>query len=481
MFALLIKKMRKNIKQIMVYYLRILLIGSFLISCMPNPYANKTISNNQLKTIKDKKILLVGTTDNFNGKNVDDIEINLVKEFAKQHDLEVKILNFKNQKSLEKNLNEKEVDIAINNIISTKELRSKFRFTPSFLSVNKHIIASREFSNFNSISELKENKIYISNKSSHQELLEKLRQRDPEITYNETSDNTDTLINQVLIGEIKYTVLESNLLARYRRFYPELASVYLLSKNQPLQWMLKKQKEDSLYLALIEFFGQLHSTGTIAKLQEQYYGHIEDFDYVDTRAYLNAIKNRLPTYEPLFKKYANNLDWRLLAAISYQESHWRPKATSFTGVRGVMMLTLDTAELMGVTNRLDPEQSIMGGSKYIAQLLKKVPSKISDDEKLWFALAAYNLGLGHVLDGIRLTRESGLEGHRWQDVKTILPKLRQEYWYSKTRHGYARGDEAVNYVDNIRRYYESLIYLKDKESKQNLAENYIIPEKTVRL
>jgi membrane-bound lytic murein transglycosylase F len=123
----------------------------------------------------------------------------------------------------------------------------------------------------------------------------------------------------------------------------------------------------------------------------------------------------------------------------------------------MMMLTLPTAKSVGVTNRLDPEQSVRGGVEYLRRIVARVPDSINEHEKIWFALASYNVGYGHMMDARRLTKAQGGDPNAWADVKERLPLLRQKRFYSQTRYGYARGDEARNYVENIRRYYQSII------------------------
>ena len=162
--------------------------------------------------------------------------------------------------------------------------------------------------------------------------------------------------------------------------------------------------------------------------------------------------------------------------MSYQESHWNPRAKSFTGVRGMMMLTLATAKELGIVSRLDPEQSIKGGAKYLTNLLKRIPDRITHPDRLWFALAAYNVGMGHLEDARVLTDRQGANPDMWVDVKIRLLQLRQKKYYKTTRYGYARGNEAVAYVDNIRRYYDTLVWL-DEQQPQILEPN-ISPEES---
>ena len=136
------------------------------------------------------------------------------------------------------------------------------------------------------------------------------------------------------------------------------------------------------------------------------------------------------------------------------------------------MMTLPTAKQMGVTNRLDPEQNIRGGSKYLRRLLKRVPERIPFPDRLWFAVASYNIGWGHVEDARVLTQRHGGDPDKWIDVRKRLPLLKQRKYYKKARYGYARGDEPVRYVDNIRRYYHSLVWLDEKQLAIDKATDY---------
>ena len=130
------------------------------------------------------------------------------------------------------------------------------------------------------------------------------------------------------------------------------------------------------------------------------------------------------------------------------------------------MLTLPTAKSVGVTNRLDPKQSVQGGVEYLRRIVNRIPDSIKQHEKIWFALASYNVGYGHMMDARRLTKAQGGDPDSWSDVKDRLPLLRQKKYYSQTRYGYARGDEAKNYVENIRRYYQSIIGHVNKRTEE---------------
>ncbi len=143
-----------------------------------------------------------------------------------------------------------------------------------------------------------------------------------------------------------------------------------------------------------------------ARLEEKYLGHGNDFDYVDTRTFLRAVDNILPDLQPMFENMrarSTGACWRPFR----QESHWDPQATSPTGVRGMMMLTRNTAQSLGLTDRTDAEQSLSGGMRYLQDMMNKIPDSVPKDERIWFALAAYNMGYAHILDAISLTKTEG--------------------------------------------------------------------------
>ena len=226
------------------------------------------------------------------------------------------------------------------------------------------------------------------------------------------------LLESVWQQRLDLTIADSNDVALMRQFYPELNVAFELGQPQPLAWVFPPHTDDSLYVAAVLFFNRLRTSGELDQLIERHYGHVDRFDYVGTRTLFSHIKHRLPKYAELFKEAAqrHGLDWRLLGAIGYQESHWDPKATSPTGVRGIMMLTRDTAKQVGIENRLDPEQSILGGAEYFAGIRSRIPERIDEPDRTWFALAAYNVGFGHLEDARKLAQNEGADPDRWLDA-----------------------------------------------------------------
>ena len=293
-------------------------------------------------------------------------------------------------------------------------------------------------------------------------LLADLQVRHPDLSfYVHQGLGTADLLDMLEHGRIAFTVLPSNEIAHTLQLRPELRSTLALSEPESLAWGMVRSEDRSLHDEVSVFFAQLRADGKLAHLLSHFQAPVESFDYLDSRTFLDRVRTRLPLHREVFERVAaeTDLDWRFLAAISYQESHWEPKARSPTGVRGMMMLTGDTAKRLGVTDRLNVEQSVRGGARYFQDLRRRIPEGVPEPDRTWMALAAYNVGLGHLEDARVLTETQGKDPDNWLQVREHLPLLSNETWYRRTRYGYARGYEPVHYVRNIRRYYHVLLQL----------------------
>jgi len=248
-------------------------------------------------------------------------------------------------------------------------------------------------------------------------------------------------------------VADSTIVDINRRYYPELTAPFNLSRAQPLAWALPWQRDD-VAAAIDDWLEPFRDEDRLAQWEETHYGFFEVFDYVDTRTLMRRIDQRFPRFREPFYAAArkHGLPPTLLAAQGYQESHWNPRARSPTGVRGIMMLTQTTAREVGVKNRLDPVQSIHGGARYLARMRERLPDSVQEPDRTWLALAAYNVGWGHLLDARGLAEDLGLNPDHWRELKQVLPKLSDPDYYEDLKYGYARGTEPVRYVQRIREY-----------------------------
>lgn len=296
--------------------------------------------------------------------------------------------------------------------------------------------------------------ISVTADSSYVETLNKLASEHEGITFTEDdSRTTEVLLSEVAEQDIDCTVADSNIVQVMRRHFPHLEVAMNLTQGNNLGWYLPAGSDD-LAGTTREWMNSTDGDEAIGYIESRYYAYIGEFDFVDLRALNRRIDDRLPDFIDRFSEAetTTGMPADLLAALSYQESHWDPAAVSPTGVRGIMMLTRNTAESLGVMDRLDPSAAIDGGARYLADRHRRLPDTIPEPDRTFLALASYNIGRGHLLDARQLARELGKNPDSWDDMKEVLPLKADKRYYPSTRYGYARGYEPVHYVQRIRNY-----------------------------
>jgi len=393
------------------------------------------------------------------------LEYDLVKRFSESLGVELRMIVPPNFNDILPLVVRGDAHLAAAGLTVTDKRREIVRFGPSYQEITPQLVYRLGSSRPKTAGDLK-GILEVVAGSSHVERLQELKVKYPDLEWEE-KENTESeeLLIDVWQQLIDYTVADSNELTINRRYYPELRPAFALSPPEPLAWAFARGEDDSLYNAAVAFFEKIRADGSLDQLIERYYGHITEFDYVGTRSYQAHIEQRLPAYREMFVKAAKDfgLDWRLLAAVGYQESHWNPDAVSPTGVRGIMMLTQAAAKDLDISNRLEPRQSIRGGARYLSDMIRRIPERVPEPDRTWLALAAYNVGLGHLEDARVLTQKNKGDYDKWIDVKKNLPLLSQKKWFKQTRYGYARGREPVRYVENIRSYYDILVWYTERE------------------
>ena len=403
------------------------------------------------------------------------VEFELAKSFADYLKVKLELKVYPSSEKLFQGLKNNEIDIAAAGLIYHPEPANDFQIGPSYYSASWQVVYKKGTQRPYKIDELQD-ELVIPKGSAILPLLTQLKEKNPHLRWKITDQFTqEELLLQVAEGKIPYTAAISVDISAAQHIKPNIAVGFDLSDEAPVVWYLQNSTYSELQAAVLEFMNQSNENGLISRIEEKYFNHLTRFDYVDTQIYLRAIENTLPKYQPLFEKYRGELDWQMLAAIAYQESHWDPSSTSPTGVRGMMMLTRATAERMKIQDRTNPEQSIKAGSEYLHYLINQLPQTIAKEDRIWFGLAAYNMGLGHLIDVRRLTKDLGGDPDNWLDVKKNLPLLAEKRYYSSLKYGYARGFEAFSYVENIRRYYYSIINYQRINEKSN-EETLILEE-----
>ena len=397
-------------------------------------------------------------------------EHDLVKSYAQSIGVKTRFVVLDTVADILRALDTGKGHIAAAGLTAIQNRREKYLNGPAYFHVQQQMVCRQGGKRPRKMKRLKGVNLVVISNSSYVAELEKSKKKYPKIQWTLAQDqDTEDLLEQVWKKKIDCTIADSNIVAINRRYYPELVVTFNVTKPQPLVWYYPKNAK-KLHLNLETWFKQPAQKILLTKLNERYYGYIKYFNYVNTKTFQEKIPELLPKFKNYFelaaKKY--RLDWTLLAAQGYQESQWNPNAKSPTGVRGLMMLTKHTAREMDVKNRLDPQQSILGGAGYFIKIKQRLPKEITGKNRIWIALAAYNIGLGHIYDARRLARRLNKNPNTWIDVKKVLPLLHKKRYYKSLRYGYARGSEPVRYVARIRDFHDMLLnFLSNKQSADN--------------
>ena len=270
--------------------------------------------------------------------------------------------------------------------------------------------------------------------------------------------SADALIAQVADGTVSYAIVASSDAAVARNIYLDFEVAFPAGPRREFAWAVAPGYPE-LRDALDAFFARLRRDGTLARLAERYFAAPEQVERIDAGVFQDRIRKVLPQWKRTFveAQAQSGIEWRLLAAVAYQESQWDPEATSETGVRGLMQITEETARALGVADRLDPKASAIAAARYLADLKRKLPARIAEPDRTWLALAAFNIGVAHLEDARVLAQRQKLNPDSWSDVRKVLPLLAEPEYYVGAKYGYARGGMPVAFVGRVRGYYDILL------------------------
>jgi membrane-bound lytic murein transglycosylase F len=354
--------------------------------------------------------------------------------------------------------------IAAAALAPTVELRQQFAFSPSYKIVQNQLIYRSAEARPRNMKDVIGKRISVIAETPAHDLLRELTGDYPGIGIDLLAQDSapDELLKRVELRQSDFALTDNYSFLVNKRVHPDLAMAFSIGRESKVAWAFAPQLDDGVQQATVKFFDKLQNNGTLARLMDRYYGHTTRIQAADSEEILSKMQTALPRFKAFFHEaeQSTGIDWRLLAAVGYQESHWDALATSPTGVRGLMMLTEDTADRMSVKNRLDARDSILGGARYLLTLRDLVPVRIQEPDRTWLALAAYNQGYGHLEDARILAQRMKLNADSWLDVRKAYVKLREPEFHETLKHGYCRGDEAVQFVENIRNYSDILTKLE---------------------
>jgi membrane-bound lytic murein transglycosylase F len=354
-----------------------------------------------------------------------------------------------------------QADIAAADLTLTQSRRQLIDFSIPYQNVQQQVIYNNQITSkpAKNIRELVGKEIVVPASSSFVERLNAYQKLQPDLAWIvRESSHSENMLEDVAEGNLEYTIADDHLVSVLQNFYPQLDVAFTFGKPEKIAWGFAKGRKPELLLEANAFFTKIKSDGTLRNLIDRYHGNSKRLKPLDVDTFLKRTRSILPQYKKLFKdaQEITGIDWRMLAALSYQESHWNTFNTSPTNVRGLMMLTEATSDQMGVMNRLDPKESIPAGAKYLNLMINTLPERIPEPDRTYMALAAYNIGYAHVEDARVLAQRLGLNPDSWVDVKKALVKLNNPEHYANAKYGYCRCAQPVIYVESIRSYYNIL-------------------------
>lgn len=400
------------------------------------------------------------------------LEYDLIQLFIKElnqqpgDDTQLKLIVANSLNKIIPTILHKKADIAAADVTVTHDRKKKIDYSVPYQDVQQVVVYN--------IEKLKEQKGKVPKKlkdlagttitvpagTSFVERLAKLQPKEPDLIWEERLHvDSERLLQDLANGHIDYTIADSHLASIMQNYYPNLAIAFSVGEPEKIAWAMPKDANPALQKKVNAFFNKIKKNGVLRNLVDRYHGNAKRLKPVDIKTFLIRTRTLLPQYKRLFQQAQEitGLDWRLIAAISYQESHWDTFNTSPTNVRGLMMLTERTADLMNVTDRLDPKQSIPAGAKYINLLKDTIPERVPEPDRTFMALASYNIGYAHVEDARVLAQRLKMNPNRWADVKETLVLLNDPTYYTDAKYGYANGGAPVIFVESIRSYYNILM------------------------
>jgi len=410
------------------------------------------------------------------GDNVIGYEFQLLKKFTEAQGLELKPILYNNNGDLFNDLENGKIDIAGGHLTITKDRSENFNFTAAISQTNIDLITHIGHRNKSEIQDFEDTRGIIIENSSYQELLNEMSEFKPTNLSTAADISLLEIIRKINRKEVDYTFGDSEIINIYQHFIPGIYQIIQLSEATDTAFMLRKNRSKDLKQQLDKFITNAKQTQLLKRLKEQIVLHLPDIDKANTVTFFDKLQTTWPQINDLVFQVAkeNDFDAALLAAISYQESHWEVDAESFTGVKGLMMLTVSAAQDMDVEDRTDPRQSLEGGIRYLRYMQSKIPDRIEEPHKTLMALAAYNVGYGHLEDARILTQRAGKNPDDWFEIEPFLAKLNNPIIQHELKYGNADGYTAVIYVNNIMTYKQLMNWKINKEMKSTTTATPIL-------
>jgi membrane-bound lytic murein transglycosylase F len=435
-------------------FVRVLSLLGVLAGCQQQPVEPRALE--EIRARGELRVVTINSPTSYylGAHGAEGLDFALTRAFAQRLGVTLVIAPVPNVQALQAELAAKRADIAAAQLTANSSWLRVGEAARAYEHIEQIVVYRRGQTRPRGTLQIESAKLAVRAGSPQEEILQRLKNTvAPHLEWITTAPSTADPLEDVDSGHADYAIVDTREFSFARHLYPNVSVGFTLPETRPAQWIVRKDAKDLLQ-EVNRFFASVKRSGELAKLTAQASGDARKFEYVESLRFQEHTAARLAAMRRWFEDAGakNGIDWRLLAAIGYQESKWDPTAESPDGALGVMMLTAETAAEMGCTDRTNPQQSIQAGAKYFAEVLQKIPARIPEPDRTWLAVASYNVGYGHLEDARVLTQSRGKNPDSWQDVREHLPLLAQERWYTRAKRGYARGWEPVQFVDRVQRF-----------------------------
>ncbi|HEY6515507.1 MAG TPA: membrane-bound lytic murein transglycosylase MltF [Steroidobacteraceae bacterium] len=429
--------------------------AALLASCSPIPSALQQVrASGELRVVT----LNLPTCYYLGAQGPEGLEYHLASRFAAQLGVRLKIYAVPSEAAIRSELASGHADIAAAQLTAGTGWWRVGKASAPYAEIPQLVVYHRDEPQPRDTLQLETARLAVQAGSAQEQLLARMKQiLAPRLTWVETAPSAADPLEDVDSGQARYAIVDARTYSYAHHLYPDVRVGFSLPEKRPIQWVVRRGDNDLLQ-AVNRFFQVEATSGELTRLMQKDSGDTSSFQYEELRLFQVSLTQRLPHYRAWFQQAAteNGLDWRLLAAIGFQESRWDPQASSANGAMGVMMLTSNTAQAMGIKNRTDPHESIFAGARYLAEVRSMVPTHIPEPDRTWFTLAAYNVGFGHVEDARIIAQTLGKNPDSWADVSKEMPKLAEPRWFTRAKCGYAQGWQPVEYVAHVRQFMQLL-------------------------
>ena len=384
----------------------------------------------------------------------------LVRMLAKDLGLKLRIVVAANDEDIQKRLKNNEAHLAAAWQVPLED--AQIRAGNAYFESSNTVVTHEALLPIGGIAQLANRTVYVVAGSRQEKTIRNAAQGPtpiPGLNVIAMSKRTELdLMEGVAKQYFESALVDSAVFDIGNNYYPDLQQSLQIGEKKPIVWLFAPGATPELITKANDFLAKIEKNGEMARLRDRYFGHVARLTQADSERFIERMGSVLPKYREAFysAQVETGIDWRLLAALAYQESQWDPMATSPTGVRGMMMLTEDTADALGVNNRLDPVESIRAGARYLGGLIDALPANVGRPDRQWLAMAAYNLGMGHLNAARYIAKKLKADPDSWYEMKKVLPLLARPEYYNRLKSGKGRGGEAVIMVENIRVYAEIL-------------------------